>query len=168
MGKKKKSSGSGSGSKKVAKATKALDAANNNPYTADDTWNCEGAGGRCTEESSSDSMGTTKKSKGAEGTKTTDSGSDDAVNCSTHDDCNDLYPDQLDDNWLAVTDDKKKSSGSGSGAKVEAKAVDDDTTKTNEWHHHAHSTTCISDSDCSSKYTCESGQCMPYQPDTSS
>jgi len=46
-----------------------------------------------------------------------------------------------------------------------AAAVDDDTTKTNEWHHHAHSTTCISDSDCSSKYTCESGQCMPYQPD---
>merc|ERR1711998_405454 len=100
--KKKKSSGSGSGSKKVAKATKALDAANNNPYTADDTWNCEGAGGRCTEESSSDSSSTTKKSKGAEGTKSTDSGSDDAVNCSTHDDCNDLYPDQLDDNWLAV------------------------------------------------------------------
>merc|ERR1719164_274816 len=95
----------GSG-KKAAKATKALDAANNNPYTADDTWNCMGAGGRCSEESSSDSSSTTKKSKGAEGTKTTDSGSDDAVNCSTHDDCNDLYPDQLDDNWLAVTDDK--------------------------------------------------------------
>merc|ERR1711998_136175 len=93
--KKKKSSGSGSGSK-----TKALDAANNNPYTADDTWNCEGAGGRCSESSSStDSSSTTKKSKGAEGTKSTDSGSDDAVNCSTHDDCNDLYPDQLDDNW---------------------------------------------------------------------
>merc|ERR1719446_750579 len=154
-------SGSGSG-KKAAKAAKALDAENNNPYTADDTWNCMGAGGRCSESSSTDSSSTestTKKSKGAEGTKSTDSedsGADDAVNCSTHDDCNDLYPDQLDDNWLAVTDDKKKKSGSGSGAKVEAKAVDDDTTKTNEWHHHAHSTTCISDSDCSSKYTCES------------
>merc|ERR1719446_1753181 len=116
-------SGSGSG-KKAAKATKALDAANNNPYTADDTWNCMGAGGRCSEESSSDSSSTsstTKKSKGAEGTKSTDSedsGADDAVNCSTHDDCNDLYPDQLDDNWLAVTDDKKKKSGSGSGKKA--------------------------------------------------
>ena len=41
----------------------------------------------------------------------------------------------------------------------------DDTTKTNEWHKHAPSTTCVSDEDCSSKYTCENGQCMPYQPD---
>merc|ERR1711918_143887 len=68
----------------------------------------------------------------------TESGSDDAVNCSTHDDCSDLYPEQLDDNWLAVTDDKKPKK------KTQVNAVasgTDDTTKTNEWHHHAHSTT---------------------------
>merc|ERR1712227_457604 len=50
--------------------------------------------------------------------------------------------------------------------KKELEAATDDTTKTNVWHHHAHSTTCVSDEDCSSKDTCENGQCMPYQPDT--
>merc|ERR1712046_207290 len=92
----------------------------------------------------------------------TESGSDDAVNCSTHDDCSDLYPDQLDDNWLAVTDDKKPKKKS-----VDSTAsTDDDTSRTNTWHKHAHSSSCVSDSDCSSEYTCEQGQCMPYQPDT--
>merc|ERR1711988_1488597 len=53
--------------------------------------------------------------------KATEAGSDDAVNCSTHDDCSDLYPDQLDDNWLAVTDDKKPKSSNG--AKKVSKAL---------------------------------------------
>merc|ERR1712185_896421 len=49
----------------------------------------------------------------------TESGSDDAVNSSTHDDCSDLYPEQLDDNWLAVTDDKKpKKSSDNKATKV--------------------------------------------------
>merc|ERR1719231_1732563 len=65
-------------------------------------------------------------------------------------------------------DTTKPSDDATTKVKKDAAAVDDDTTKTNEWHHHAHSTTCISDSDCSSKYTCESGQCMPYQPDAAS
>merc|ERR1719453_1016319 len=104
---------------KAAKAAKALKADNDNPMTADDEWNCQGASGRCDESSTTSSSKTSKsEKKSTKGTKSTDSGSDDAVNCSTHDDCNDLYPDQLDDNWLAVTDDKKKkSSGSGSGSK---------------------------------------------------
>merc|ERR1711908_64567 len=120
-------------------------------------------GGRC--DSSSDSTSSKKTTKSEKKVGATASGSDDAVNCSTHDDCSDLYPEQLDDNWLAVTDDKKPKK------KTQVNAVasgTDDTTKTNEWHHHAHSTTCVSDEDCSSKYTCESGQCMPYQPDASS
>ena len=144
---------------------KALAAEQNNPYTADDTWNCMGAGGRC-DESSDSSSSSKKTTKSTKATGATESGSDDAVNCSTHDDCSDLYPDQLDDNWLAVTDDKKKKNGNN--AKKALAAETDDTTKTNVWHHHAHSTTCVSDEDCSSKYTCENGQCMPYQPDTSS
>ena len=179
--------------------------------TADDTWNCEGAGGRCDETSS-------KSKKSAKSTKATEGDADDAVNCSTHDDCSDLYPEQLDDNWIAVTDDKKPKKKSSSGSNV-AKALKalkadndnpmtaddtwdcegaggrcdetssdskksakstkatkatetpetDDSTKTNDsWHNHKHSTSCVSDSDCSSEYTCEQGQCMPYQPDKSS
>merc|ERR1719364_163043 len=97
-----------------------LTTAQNNPYTADDTWNCMGAGGRC--DSSSDSSSSSSKSKkSAKSTKATEAGSDDAVNCSTHDDCSDLYPDQLDDNWLAVTDDKKPKSSNG--AKKASKAL---------------------------------------------
>ena len=47
-----------------------------------------------------------------------------------------------------------------------AAQADDDTTKTNEeWHEHKHSSKCVSDSDCSSEYTCEQGQCVVYQPD---
>merc|ERR1712185_297216 len=64
--------------------------------------------------------------------------------------------------------DKKpnKKSKATKASNVEAvESGTDDTTKTNEWHHHAHSTTCVSDEDCSSEYTCESGQCVPYQPD---
>merc|ERR1719198_665888 len=92
---------------KAAKAAKALKADNDNPMTADDEWNCQGASGRCDSSSSTSTTSSKSKSKSTKGTKATASGSDDAVNCSTHDDCNDLYPDQLDDNWLAVTDDKK-------------------------------------------------------------
>merc|ERR1719181_581019 len=29
------------------------------------------------------------------------------------------------------------------------------------------STSCVSDEDCSNKYLCEQGSCVPYQPDTS-
>merc|ERR1711988_896217 len=172
----KKKSGSGA----VAKAVESLKADNDNPMTADDTWDCQGAGGRCDE--SSESSKSKKSTKSEKDTGATESGSDDAVNCSTHDDCSDLYPGQLDDNWLAVTDDKKpkKKSGSGSVAKAskELKAEtdddeyaatdDDDMGRGTVWHKHSHSTTCKSDDDCSSKYTCESGQCVPYQPDASS
>merc|ERR1712146_172028 len=140
--------------------------------TADDEWNCQGASGRCDESTSTSTSTSSKsKSKAAKGTKATASGSDDAVNCSTHDDCSDLYPEQLDDNWLAVTDDKKPSKKGKASKATKVEAVEsgtDDTTKTNVWHHHAHSTTCVSDEDCSSEYTCESGQCVPYQPDAKS
>merc|ERR1719331_1997199 len=176
--------------------------------TADDTWNCEGAGGRCDETSS-------KSKKSAKSTKATEGDADDAVNCSTHDDCSDLYPEQLDDNWIAVTDDKKPKKKSSSGSNVakalkalkadndnpmtaddtwncegaggrcdetssdskksakstkatKATASDDDTKTNNSWHEHKHSDKCISDSDCSSEYTCEQGQCVVYQPDKSS
>ena len=57
-------------------------------------------------------------------------------------------------------------SGPESSPDVLAAQADDDTTKTNEeWHEHKHSSKCGSDSDCSSEYTCEQGQCMTYQPD---
>ena len=60
---------------------------------------------------------------------------------------------------LAGDDDTTKPSALSAEA-------DDDTTKTNEeWHEHKHSSKCVSDSDCSSEYTCEQGQCMTYQPD---
>merc|ERR1711918_193738 len=103
-------------------------------------------------------MGTKKTTQSTKKAGATESGSDDAVNCSTHDDCSDLYPEQLDDNWLAVTDDKKPKKKHGSTAATAS--TDDDTTRENVWHKHAHSTTCVSDEDCSSKYTCENGQCM--------
>ena len=35
------------------------------------------------------------------------------------------------------------------------------------WHQHKASTSCTSDNDCSDKYLCEQGSCVPYQPDTS-
>merc|ERR1711918_66000 len=119
-----------------------------------------GAGGRCDESSDSSASSKKKTTKSTKKAGSTEAGSDDAVNCSTHDDCSDLCPDQLDDNWLAVTDDKKPSK------KLAVASGTDDTTKTNVWHHHAHSSTCVSDEDCSSEYTCESGQCVVYQPDT--
>ena len=57
-------------------------------------------------------------------------------------------------------------SGPESSPDVLAAQADDDTTKTNEeWHEHKHSSKCVSDSDCSSEYTCEQGQCVVYQPD---
>merc|ERR1719230_222185 len=103
--------------------------------TADDEWNCQGASGRCDE--SSTSTASKSKSKSTKGTKSTEAGSDDAVNCSTHDDCNDLYPDQLDDNWLAVTDDKKPNKQAKSAAKA-AKALkadnDNPMTADDEWN----------------------------------
>merc|ERR1719364_436810 len=40
-----------------------LTTAQNNPYTADDTWNCMGAGGRCDESSDSSSKKKTAKSE---------------------------------------------------------------------------------------------------------
>merc|ERR1711988_1462817 len=63
---------------------------------------------------------------------------------------------------MGVTDDKKPTK------KVAKMMTTDDATRENTWHKHAHSTECKSDDDCSSKYTCESGECVPYQPDASS
>merc|ERR1712185_753578 len=73
--KKKTSSGSS-----VAKAAKALKADNDNPMTADDTWDCEGAGGRC-DETSSDSK---KSAKSTKATKATASDDDTKTNNSWH------------------------------------------------------------------------------------
>ena len=107
-------------SKKSAKSTtKALKADNDNPMTADDTVDCQGGGGRC-EEAKDAKASTEKKSKAAE------EGGDDAVNCSTHDDCSDLYPNQLDDNWIAVTDDKKPSKKSSTTSSAKAAAEEKD------------------------------------------
>merc|ERR1711988_1239190 len=130
----KKKSGSGA----VAKAVESLKADNDNPMTADDTWDCQGAGGRCDE--SSESSKSSKSTKSEKKTGATESGADDAVNCSTHDDCSDLYPGQLDDNWLAVTDDKKpkKKSSSGSNVAKAAKSLkadnDNPMTADDEWN----------------------------------
>ena len=102
-----------------AAPAKALKADNDNPMTADDTVDCQGGGGRC-EEAKDAKASTEKKSKAAE------EGGDDAVNCSTHDDCSDLYPNQLDDNWIAVTDDKKPSKKSSTTSSAKAAAEEKD------------------------------------------
>merc|ERR1719198_2521483 len=101
--------------------------------------------------------------------------------CSSDSDCNSLTgpciycSDKGDGSGGSCVSDEDDTGGTGLNGdddtvfsalgELEKASGTDDTTKTNEWHKHAHSTTCVSDEDCSSKYTCENGQCMPYQPD---
>merc|ERR1711865_781672 len=70
-------------------------------------------------------------------------------------------------------DEMKQGNANGHGTKS-AKPVEDaaettsspSSTPGDSWHQHKASTSCVSDEDCSNKYLCTQGSCVPYQPDT--